>query len=558
MNGAEAVVRCLEEEGIQVVFGYPGGAVLGLYQALRTSSIQHILPRTEQGAVHIASGYARVTGKPAVCLATSGPGATNLVTGLATAYMDSIPVVAITGQVPCGMVGTDAFQEVDITGITKPITKHNYMITDPQDIPRIIREAFHIAGTGRPGPVLVDIPRDVADAPCTATIPGTIDLPGYKPNYRGHSTQIRHACELLQNAKQPVIYAGGGVIHSGAEVELLALAEVLDAPVTVTLMGKGAFPYENGLYMGMLGMHGSPVANMAVSNCDVLLAIGCRFDDRVTMSLEKFAPHATIIHVDIDPAEIGKNVVVKVPIVGDAGLVIQDMLKLLKPCRHAEWLEQVKAWKPMQRQAYAVVDSAELTMRYVISRLFAKTGGKAIVTTDVGQHQMVCAQMYSVCRKHGFISSGGLGTMGYGIPAAVGAQLAAPEATVICVCGDGGFQMTANELATAKANGLPIKVLLFNNSTLGMVHQLQYFANDANYFGVDLSEGNPDFLKLAEAYNMAALRVTEKEQVDSALDEMLHNDRATLIECVISPEEIVYPTVLAGMGLHEMVLEAGK
>jgi len=557
MNGAEAVIRCLEEENIKMVFGYPGGAVLGLYQALRKSKIEHILTRTEQGAVHIASGYARVTGEPAVCIATSGPGATNLVTGLATAYMDSIPVVAITGQVPSAMVGTDAFQEVDITGITKPITKHNYMVTNPNDIPRIMKEAFHIAGTGRPGPVLVDIPRDVADAPCTAEIPSTVSLPGYKPNYRGHGAQIKSACELLEKAERPVIYAGGGITHAGAEVELLALAEVLDAPVAVTLMGKGSFPYQNSLYMGMMGMHGSPVANMAVSNCDVLLAIGCRFDDRVTMSVEKFAPQAKIIHIDIDPAEIGKNVMVQVPIVGDAGLIIQDMLKLLKPCHHQEWLAQVAAWKPMQKQAYAVSDTDALTMRYVVSRIFELTQGKAIVTTDVGQHQMVAAQMYSACRKHGFISSGGLGTMGYGVPAAVGAQLAAPEDLVICIAGDGGFQMTFNELATAKANQLPIKFMVFNNNTLGMVRQLQYFANDGNYFGIDLV-GNPDFVKLAQAYDMEACRISQKEEVDGALKDAFTNGKATLIECVISPEEIVYPMVLAGMGLHEMVLTSGK
>ena len=554
MNGAEAIIRCLELEGVEMVFSYPGGAVLSLFEALRNSNIKNVLTRTEQGATHIASGYARVAGKPGVCIATSGPGATNLVTGLATAHMDSIPLVAITGQVPTSMIGTDAFQEVDITGITKPILKHSYLVTNTNDLPNIIREAFHLAGTGRPGPVLIDVPKNIADAECKAKIPGEINLPGYKPTYRGHKSQIKMACKLLASAKKPLIYAGGGVVHSEAEELLLELAKRLDAPVAVTLMGKGAFPFKNDLYVGMLGLHGCPAANMAVSHCDVLLAIGARFDDRVTGNLEKFATNAKIIHIDIDPAEIGKNVSPNIPIVGDASCVLEEMLKLLEQESHAEWLQQIEGWKPMQLAVYQEIeDPKQLSFRQVVDEFSRMTKGSAIVATDVGQHQMVAAQFYKAQRAKGFLSSGGLGTMGYGLPAAVGAQLAAPEALVACITGDGSFQMTMNELATAQAHQLPIKVILSNNQNLGMVRQLQKYYVSEHYFGIDLT-GNPDFAKIAEAYHMAYYCITKPEEVIPILSEAISNGKLTLIECMIPKEEMVYPMVLNGKGLDDMVV----
>ncbi|MDD2569158.1 MAG: biosynthetic-type acetolactate synthase large subunit [Clostridia bacterium] len=557
MKGSEALIKCLEYEGVKTVFGYPGGTVLGLYEALRHSSIHNVLTRTEQGAAHAASGYARIAGMPGVCIATSGPGATNLVTGIATAFMDSIPMVAITGQVPKSIVGTDAFQEVDITGITKPITKHNYLVTEANQIPQIVREAFHIASTGRPGPVLIDLPKDVADSECTAKIPGQIDLPGYKPTIKGHPSQIKLACKILNQSKKPVIYVGGGIVHSGAEALLLELSERLDAPVAVTLMGKGAFPYKNNLYMGMVGIHGCPAANIAVCNCDVLLAIGARFDDRVTSNMPDFASNAQIIHIDVDPAEIGKNIIPKVPIVGDAASIIKDMLKCLNQASHPEWLAQVEAWRPTEQGVYYEgKDDEALTMRKVLHQLSEMTRDNVIVTTDVGQHQMVAAQFYKARRAKGFISSGGLGTMGYGLPAAVGAQLASPESIVFCVTGDGSFQMTFNELATASAENLPIKVLLFNNNNLGMVRQLQKFYMKENYYSVDMP-GNPDFIKLAQAYGMETYTMEHTGQIQEILAEAMDNNKATLIECKVSCEEMVYPVVLCGRSIDEMILFKG-
>ncbi len=554
MNGAEAIIRCLELEGIDKIFSYPGGSVLSLFEAIRTSAIENILTRTEQGAAHAASGYARISGKPGVCLATSGPGATNLVTGLATAFMDSIPLVAITGQVPISMIGTDAFQEIDITGITKPIVKHSYLVTDTNDLPNIIREAFHLAGTGRPGPVLIDVPKNISDAECTAKIPGEIHLPGYKPTYKGHKSQIKMACRMLAEAKKPLIYAGGGVVHSGAEDLLLELARRMNAPVAVTLMGKGAFPFKDDLYVGMLGLHGCPAANMAVSNCDVLLSIGARFDDRVTGNLDMFAANAKVIHIDIDPAEIGKNVVPNVPIVGDASCVIKEMLEILEKQDHNDWLEEIDSWRPMQLAVYQDNENQQdLSFRQVIDSFSKLTKGNAIVTVDVGQHQMVAAQFYKARRAKGFLTSGGLGTMGYGLPAAVGAQLADCEALVACITGDGSLQMSMNELATARAHNLPIKVILSNNQNLGMVRQLQKYYVDEKYFGIDLT-GNPEFAKIAEAYDMAYYRIEKPTDIEPVLTEAIQNDRLTLIECTISPQEMVYPMVLNGKGLDDMIV----
>lgn len=552
MIGAEALIKSLELEGVDTVFSYPGGAVLSIFEALRNSTqIKNVLTRTEQGASHAASGYSRVSGKVGVCLATSGPGATNLVTGLATAYMDSIPMVAISGQVATCMIGTDAFQEIDITGITKPIVKHSYLVTDVKDLPNIIAEAFHIASTGRPGPVLIDIPRNISDAECKAAIPGVIDLPGYKPTVKGHKSQIKNACKLLENSKKPLIYAGGGVIHSDAEALLLTLSEIVDAPVAVTLMGKGSYPYTNPKYVGMLGIHGCPAANLAVSECDVLLAIGARFDDRVTSNVNLFASNAKIIHIDIDPAEIGKNIMPNVPIVGDAKTVIADMLEILEHSKHPEWLGQIEDWKEMSKTVIPAVDG-RLQLRNVLDSFSRLSQGKAVVTTDVGQHQMIAAQ-FCQTKSKSFVSSGGLGTMGYGFPAAVGAQLADPSALVVCVTGDGSFQMTMNELATAKAQNLPIKVILSNNSNLGMVRQLQKFYSDGNYFGIEL-DGNPDFQILAKAYDMETYQITEVEQIEPTLEAAMSNGKLTLIECIIEKEDMVYPMVLAGCGLDDMVL----
>lgn len=554
MNGAEAVIACLELEGCDTVFSYPGGAVLGLFDALRRSAkIKNVLTRTEQGATHAASGYARVSGRAGVCIATSGPGATNLVTGLATAYMDSIPVIAITGQVASTMIGTDAFQEIDITGITRPIVKHSYLVTNVNDIPEVIKEAFYLATTGRPGPVLIDLPKNVGDRECTAKIPGVINLPGYKPTVKGHSLKIQNACKVLAAAKKPLIYAGGGVVSSGAEELLQQLAHRLDAPVAVTLMGKAAYPYRDGHYLGMLGIHGAPAANLAVTECDVLLAVGARFDDRVTSNVQKFAPNATIIHIDTDPAEIGKNVRSDVPIVGDAAAVLSDMLAILPDTAHEEWRARTESWRPLTADAYQSA-GGKLQFRDVMRGLNRLTRGKAIVTTDVGQHQMATAQFYHSARKRGFISSGGLGTMGYGLPSAVGAALAAPGEPVVCVTGDGSFQMTMNELATAKAEGLAIKVILSNNSNLGMVRQLQKYYEDDNYFGIDLA-GNPNFAKIAEAYDMAYYCIATLAEIEEKLAAAMAENRLTLVECIIPKEEMVYPMVLAGSGLDEMVLE---
>ncbi|QGP91481.1 Acetolactate synthase large subunit [Neomoorella glycerini] len=550
-TGARAVMEVLQAEEVELVFGYPGGAVLPLYHELARTSIRHILVRQEQNAVHAASGYARASGKTGVCFATSGPGATNLVTGIATAYMDSVPVVIFTGQVPTSQVGSDAFQETDITGITIPITKHNYLVKDGEELPRIVKEAFYIASTGRPGPVLVDLPKDVALALCQTPVPEKVELRGYKPTYQGHPGQLRALAKLLQEAERPVLFAGGGVVASGAEGYLRELAEKIQAPVATSLTGLGAFPEDNPLALGMVGLHGKPCANHAVMECDLLVGLGVRFDDRVTGAIEKFAPQAKIAHVDIDPAEIGKNVRVDLPLVGDISCVLKELLPLVEPATHPTWLERVKTLRNNYPLTYG--RGGEVRPQWVIERLGEMTRGRAIITTDVGQHQMWAALFYGYTEPRTFISSCGLGTMGYGLPAAIGAALARPDRQVWVITGDGSFQMGMAELGTAVEQGLPLKILLFNNQSLAMVRQLQHFYYERQYTAVKFT-GNPDFVRLAECYGATGLRITKQEEVVPVLARAMQNDGLTLIECLISEEEMVYPMVLNGAALNEMLL----
>ncbi|MCL2816775.1 MAG: biosynthetic-type acetolactate synthase large subunit [Clostridiales bacterium] len=542
ISGAQALIAQLEKQGVELVFGYPGGAVLPIYRQLAKSSVRHVLTRTEQGAAHAAAGYARISGKTGVCLATSGPGATNLVTGLANAFLDSIPLVAVTGQVSRRLIGTDAFQEVDITGITQPITKHNYLVTKVEDIPRIVDEAFYIAGSGRPGPVLIDVPKDVSEELFSPPEARKVDLPGYKPTYKGHPNQIKSACRLLGEAKRPLIYAGGGVVSAGAWQLLQEVAERINAPVITTLMGLGVLPSGHELSLGMLGLHGMPAANVAAQACDVLLAVGARFGDRVTGPARNFAAEAAVIHIDIDPAEIGKNTAANVPIVGDVKLVLAEMLEKLPPLKNEEWLAKIGEYRQLNAPVEAEGDGGALTGKYIIKTLSRLQKGRPILVSDVGQHQMTAAQFYDIRRPGAFLNSGGLGSMGFGLPAAIGAQLAAPQETVICVCGDGGLQMSMSELAVAKANALPLKILLFNNGCLGLVRQMQHHYCDGEYFAVDMP-GNPDFVKLAAAYGIAARRVETREEAERVLREVLENRELTLVECVISKEEMVFASL---------------
>lgn len=556
-TGAQALIEGLKQQGAEVVFGIPGGAVLAIYDELSHAEIKHILTRSEQGAAHAAAGYAKASGRVGVCLTSSGPGATNLVTGLANAYMDSIPLVAITGQVPRAMVGTDAFQEVDITGITQPITKHNYLVTNADDIPRIIAEAFYIAGTGRKGPVLVDIPSDVANSLCHKEAPAELDLPGYKPNYKGHPAQIRLAASALSKAQKPLIYAGGGVISAQASAELLALAEAGGIPVVTSLMGKGAIKEDNPLCLGMLGIHGLPAANWAAMHCDTLLVLGGRFSDRVMGDRCKFAPEATIIHIDIDPAEIAKNIAVRIPIVGDLREIVKEISAEAKLEPQKDWLAELEEAKDRNILVFGDRrrndESGEelLDGGAIIDKLTELTEGKAIITTDVGQHQMTAARHYHPAGPGLFISSGGLGTMGFGLPAALGAQIACPEQTVICVTGDGSLQMTLNEMATIKSQKLPVKILLFNNKSLGLVRQLQHTYCDENYFAVDMV-GNPNFLMLAMAYGFENLRIEDPGDIEPTLKKALNNGKPTLIDCSIPKDEMILPIVKKGQSLNEM------
>ncbi len=550
MTGAKAVIECLYKENVEVIFGYPGGTVLQLYDELYDSNIRHILVRHEQCAAHMADGYARATGRTGVCIATSGPGATNLVTGIANAYMDSIPIVAFTGQVPTSMIGNDAFQEVDITGITLPITKHNYLVKDAETLPMTIKEAFHIASTGRPGPVLIDLPKDIQTDKIGFEYPQKVKLDSYRPTYSGHLPQIKRAAESIMRAEQPIIYAGGGVVISGAHDELRTLTELILAPVVTTLMGKGTFPETHPLSLGMVGMHGAKYANYAMTESDLIIAIGVRFDDRVTGKIDGFAPNAKVIHIDIDPAEISKNVEVNIPIVGDAKVILKELIKALRQKRESKWNEKIKAWKKEFPLQYCRSDK-EIKPQYVIEQI-CKLHGDAIITTEVGQNQMWAAQYFKFTKPRRFISSAGLGTMGYGFPAAIGAKVGCPDKLVFDIAGDGSFQMTSQELATAVSNNIPVKVAILNNGFLGMVRQWQELFYDKRYSETRL-DATPDFVKLAEAYGALGIEVTRPGEVKSAIEEAVNSDKPAVIDFKIAPEENVFPMVPAGAAINEII-----
>jgi acetolactate synthase-1/2/3 large subunit len=556
LTGAEIILECLLREDVRVVFGYPGGAILPTYDALYKyrDRIHHVLVRHEQGASHMADGFARATGKVGVCIATSGPGATNLVTGLATAMMDSVPVVAITGQVPRAAIGTDAFQETDVTGVTIPITKHNYLVASVEELAYTIREAFYIARTGRPGPVLIDVPKDIQTASTEFEYPeGEIRLPGYVLPQKASESDIEAALALIAQAKRPVILAGHGLIMSGAVDEVRELAERAQIPVALTLLGKGAMPEKHPLTIGMMGMHGSAATNYAIQESDLLIALGMRFDDRVTGNLKTYAPHAKKIHVDIDASEINKNVKVDVGIHGDLKTVLRQLLPRLKSKTHLEWLSRIRDWQEdgNERDILNYDTGDKLLGAQVINDLWKYTGGEAITVTDVGQHQMLEAQYYPHQRPATMLTSGGLGTMGFGFPAAIGAKFGRPEEEVWAIVGDGGFQMTLCELATARQENVKVNIAILNNSYLGMVRQWQEFFYDERYQSTPMF--NPDFCKLADAYDIPSMRVTRRDQIAESVEFARRHDGPVLIEYVIEKEEIVYPMVPAGADLDKMI-----
>jgi acetolactate synthase-1/2/3 large subunit len=551
-TGARTLIEALQREGVDTIFGYPGGVVLPIYDELYDSSIRHILVRHEQAAAHAADGYARASGRVGVCLATSGPGACNLVTGIATAYMDSIPVVALTGQVPTGLLGNDAFQESDITGITMPVTKHNYLVKDVADLDRVIQEAFYIARTGRPGPVLVDLPKDVTTSQMKSggTVPKTVSLRGYQPTYEGHVRQIDKALDLIARAERPLIYAGGGVVLSGASAELLEFMETAAIPVTTTLMGLGAVPGDHPLCLGMLGMHGTQSANYAVTECDLLLAVGVRFDDRVTGKIETFAPNAAIVHIDIDPAEIGKNKKVDVPIVGDVKAVLQALLRRMKKRGEtANWVARINNWKAQYPLSYS--DDGRLHPQYVVEQLSDVLKGEGIIVSEVGQNQMWTALYYNFTKPRTWITSGGLGTMGYGLPAAIGAHYARPDMPVVDVAGDGSIQMNIQEFGTVAQYDIPVKVVILNNMYLGMVRQWQELFYDRRYSYTELPP--VDFVKIANAYGIEGLKVEEKDGVRGAIETALATDGPFVLDFRVEREENVFPMVPAGAAINEMI-----
>ncbi len=562
-RGADIVIDVLLEEKTEIVFGLPGGAIMEVYDALYKAPLRNILARHEQAAAHMADGYARSTGKVGVVMATSGPGATNLVTGLATAYMDSVPMVAITGQVPTHYIGTDAFQEADVVGITRPITKHNFLVTDIKDLALILREAFYLARTGRPGPVLVDIPKDITQQEYDYKMPTEKDvidaLPGYKPHYQGNPVQIKKAAELIRKAKRPVLYVGGGAVISGAYKEVRELAELARIPVTTTNMAKGVFDETHPLALHMLGMHGTYYANMAVYHSDLLIAVGARFDDRVTGKIDEFAPEAKIIHIDIDPASISKNITVDVPIVGDVKIVLEKLLKELqkKPVEwvsaRESWLKQIEKWKEKHPLNYQKSDKI-IKPQYVIEEIYNITKGEAIISAGVGQHQMWAAMFYKYKYPRQFLNSGGLGTMGFGFPAAVGAKFGNPDKTVFAIEGDGSFVMNMQDVITAVQHRLPIKIAIINNEFLGMVRQWQQFFYDSRYSSVCLAV-HPDFVKLAEAMGAVGLRATKPDEVKPVLQKAMEiNDRPVIMDFVVDREENVLPMVPAGKSYREMIL----
>ncbi|MGZ8217454.1 acetolactate synthase 3 large subunit [Methylomagnum sp.] len=566
LSGAEIVVQCLKDEGVEFLFGYPGGSVLHIYDALfKQDDVKHILVRHEQGATHAADGYARSTGKPGVVLVTSGPGATNAVTGIATAYMDSIPMVILTGQVPLPVIGSDAFQECDTVGITRPCVKHNFLVKDVTKLAETIKKAFFIATTGRPGPVVVDIPKDVTDPKVKVPYeyPKTVSIRSYHPHVKGHRWQIKKAADLLISAKRPMIYSGGGVVLGNASDQLTELTRLLNFPITNTLMGLGAYPATDRQFVGMLGMHGTYEANMAMHECDVLLAVGARFDDRVTGKLAQFCPHAKIAHIDIDPASISKTVRVDVPVVGEVAGVLAELIDVLKtsekkpdPAALAAWWEQITRWRSVDCLRYDR-DSNVIKPQFVVEQLCDLTGGNAFVTSDVGQHQMWAAQFYKFDLPRRWINSGGLGTMGFGLPAAIGVKLAHPDADVACITGEASIQMCIQELATALQYRTPIKICNLNNGYMGMVRQWQEFTYESRYSHSYL-ETIPDFVKLAEAYGHVGMRIDKPGDVRSALEEALKmKDRTVFMDFLTDPAENVYPMIEAGKAHHDMRLAPG-
>ncbi len=550
-TGAQTLIDLLLKEGVEYVFGIPGGVVLPLFDAIYQSPLKFILTRHEQAAGHAADGFARATGKVGVCLVTSGPGATNLTTAIATAYMDSVPMVAITGQVKTNLIGSDAFQEADVMGITRPITKHSYLVKDLNDLPRVIYEAFYIASTGRCGPVVIDLPVDITLANLNGQQPEKIDLPGYKPRYHGNPRQIKFASEAINNSQRPVLYAGGGIILSGSSEELRQLAEKANIPVTTTLMGLGGFPETSPLSLGMLGMHGTCYANHSVQESDLLIAVGSRFDDRVTGKIDEFAPHAKIIHIDVDPASISKNIKVDIPVVGDAKSILTELIKDVHFEERKEWFNKIDGWKKKHPLSYDN-SGKDVKPQYVVEQIYEATKGDAIITTEVGQNQMWAAHYYTFTKPRTFISSGGLGTMGYGFPAAMGAQLGCPDKTVIDIAGDGSIQMNIQELATVVHYKLPVKIAILNNGYLGMVRQWQELFYEKRYSHTRLS-GNPNFVKIAEAYGAKGFYVDKKEDVRPVIEEALSIEGPVVMDFNVTEEENVFPMVPAGQAINRMI-----